>query len=711
MVLVIVFSFYTYSGDDGPGEATGEETTSMESTDDSENESTKELNPEFKDKLKEHFGRFIRATYGLELYAFDEEQDASQSFNKECPNQYGEFQQQLTNLFKDYEGSSDEFAEIKRLKEGCKEVIVSNYGLLYQDIERKLHSLKMDPSLKNNLEQIISVFYNIPNTFNGADDLKKFFVDLRSFKNCITTFFEQDLYGNYHLNKPLEDILKHSHNNKCHEVMEKVKTFIKGEIFQHLVNLPSLCQSKGGCVAELRKFVGLDPQFVSLFQSCSEKREKTEVCCDSLENCEDPEAKQAVQSNKSSIQSLINSGDENVCSSNNSGLKEIDKNLFDNTRKTCENLTTTCLNECEEDFKNFKSEFKNCFLVPGFGSKDKDFDLHDNNACKRQIDEIKAGYETNNAITTNKKQFKFLSNENEIKNEIKNYCDVPLNEYNKKSIEMRDKTRGIVQGWCSELLTEKNEKDGSENQTDNTFPTFNPRIPTIRSPSSSPRRGGPESSYSPSSGFNMGNNNGGGSNVGNNNGSTDGTSENSDDTVASAGNFERTPDKSSTDEEEDSFEEDAAADCLGVCNVPEGKDEQYPAWKKYHESMAKDSDLEGLSDEVNETLKAEREARERSLAGRGGSASGGFLEGLQDRASSAFSGFARAAKKPLKKAYKAAFGGPKSPPPKLKDVLGIHGSNVDLMQRQRELHYMFCNTHNCGITREELDQLKKEANK
>ena len=95
---------------------------------------------------------------------------------------------------------------------------------------------------------------------------------------------------------------------------------------------------------------------------------------------------------------------------------------------------------------------------------------------------------------------------------------------------------------------------------------------------------------------------------------------------AYAGNFQRTPDESSTEEEEDSFD-GASPDCVGICNVPDAQDEHsYPAWKKYYEAMAKGLELETLADAANEQLKAEREARERRLSGgKGGSSSEGAL--------------------------------------------------------------------------------------
>ena len=717
MIIIIIFSLHI-NGDDGE---TGLEVPNNQTgMGDPEEGLHINKDEDFKNKLKEYY---MKSGGHSGRMRFGEEKKASQSFEKECNGHYDEFKTQLIIVFNSYYGmkniqerqnkQEEKIREIKDLQQQCLDTLKNNLNILYGEVQKKLTNLKTSPSLflKTNTEKIISIFEKIDEKgFDGAKELKNFFgEDLKNLKKCINTYFSVTEYG-LSAKLPLEDILVDLHKG-CSEARDKVKTFIKGSIFQQLVNLPSLCQSKGGCVANLRKSVGLDPQFVSLFQSCSEKREKTEVCCDSLENCEDPVAKQAVQSNKSSIQSLINSGDGNVCSSSNSGLKEIDKNLFDNTRDTCVQLTNICLNECDKKFKNFKSEFKNCFLVPGF--KNTDFELHNNNACKRQIDDIKAEYEKNNAITTNNKVFNFLSNKDErITREIKNYCDVPLNEFNNKSIEMRDKARGIVEGWCSELLTEKNEKDGSENQTDNSFPTFNPRIPTIRSPSGGPSGGGPGGSYSPSSGFDIGGNSYEGGNYGGD--TQDPNFGGKSETTASAGNYQRTPDESPTEEDEnsdeDSFDGGSSANCVGICNVPEGKDEHSPTLQNYHQNMAEDSDLEELDDEVNEALRAEREARERGLSGSGDSA-GGFAQGLQGRASNALGSFARAAKKPLKKAYEAAFGGPKSASPQLKDLLGIHGSNVDLMQRQRELRYMFCNTHSCGISKEEMEELKKEANK
>ena len=234
MVLVIVFSFYGYS-DEYDDESTKEDQKGGED---------EYANPN--QKTMKHLEKHYMKSGTSNISYFNDEADASQSFETECIGQYHEFQTRLRNLFAPKIASgrslpSPEYGidQIQSLQQQCKEIIKSNYGHLYRNIERKLHSLKMNPNLKYNLEQIISVFYKIPNTFNGADVLKEFFVNLNSFKNCITAFFEQDLYGNYHLNKPLEDALI-GLKDRCFEARKEVENFIKIEdgLWQHLVNLP-----------------------------------------------------------------------------------------------------------------------------------------------------------------------------------------------------------------------------------------------------------------------------------------------------------------------------------------------------------------------------------------------------------------------------------------------------------------------------------------
>ena len=531
-------------------------------------------------------------------------------------------------------------------------------------------------------------------------DLRDFFTadHYSKLRDCVSLFFTSQFTA-----KTREQILEGLHQKTCSETRGKIADFVNGDIFKRLVNLPGLCNENAGCVANLRNSAGIltpppPPQSESLFASCAERKKKTKDCCSSLESCENPVAKQAVQNYKSSIKSFVSSGKENACSSNKSGLKKIEDKLLENTQKVCKHFAKkVCQPECKEELDEFKLEFLKCFLVPGFD--DQHFKHHFKNACGRDIANIKAEYKKH--TITKAIELNFDSNEKEIAN-----CLAPLEEMNKEQLALKDRVKGSVQGLCDELLAEAQKEKTQDQTTDTTTPTYT--SPTIRSPagSSGPSPGG---SYNPSSGFDIGN---GGYEVGKDVISTDNSLKNLDNKdSAYAGNFERASD-SSIDEEENSFEEDAS-DCLGVCKVSDNKEDQsYPAWKKYYEAMAKGLGLEALADKVNEKLKAEREERERKLAEGGeGANSGGFVQGLQDSASSAFSGFARRARKPLRKAYKSMFGAPKPPPPKLKDVLNIHGSEIDLMQRQKELLYMFCNTHDCGSTKEELEQYKKEAKK
>ena len=70
-------------------------------------------------------------------------------------------------------------------------------------------------------------------------------------------------------------------------------------------------------------------------------------------------------------------------------------------------------------------------------------------------------------------------------------------------------------------------------------------------------------------------------------------------------------------------------------------------------------------------------------------------------------GIARSIKKPLRKAYIALFGDPRKKTLTVKDVFNIHGPEVDLMRRQKELVLQFCRSQDCGASKEELDDLER----
>ena len=739
VLLAVIFSFNSYATYQRSVNSEPSEPSQLKPTEDSA----------FMKSLKPHFVSTQHEGYAFVLDRFDANKPASQSFEKDCPQQYNSFKENIQRYYEKGlsttaldDGNRDISRVLRKSNSVLEQIVLECEKIIYENYRVIDHLFNSSPSAyKSPKHSKLTKFYKYfdydqaRRVFMGGYDeaspegikqLHTRFSDLPEryddfYRNC---FFEamknrrESSYGD-----PFTEMKSHLYfgeklkklqSNGCFEKRTKFLAFLQDSAFQNLAQAPSRCENpQNSCVASLRNLVGFDnPQAKSFFQACTEEQGKTNECCLTDSECKHFPPAEVQKTYQSLLQPIVQgSGNKDICHSQSSETKTARSQLANKAIEICEQSADKCTEFCKNGLSHFKQEFLKCFSLPNLSSQTAD-SLHSNNACAGQIKEIQARFslKARSYFPNQNISLESLSNTSSVDSLIAESCERPLREIQKNRAELHARVEGIWYDACN--------KNPANPEGSPSLSNIVKQVRQIRKDLKGPSDSDPDPDQQRFSSKNIPPGVGAYSSHSNNpwiGTETNPTGGNHRDNMDpqffppdpasdSVSAQESSVDKffdSNTEEEEFKGPEDPLRFSTPSVSVGPG-------------GVGSLANIDGdLFDSENGATAENRDREAKEFSGkssRSPSSSGTFTNssGSRGAKSSGFRGLrrnvARSIKKPLAKAYIALFGDSRKT---VKNVFNIHGPEVDLIKRQKELILQFCRANDCGASKEELDDLEK----
>ena len=651
---------------------------------------------------------FISDTVGPEGESnqFDPIKKASKGFKNECSSSYHSFSQNINNYYvylnraEKKDRTREAEAYIKQAAIHCTKQIYGAYSSLRDRMEGV--SLKY----KKRLEELTRFFTTLHTETKVVSNLQGLFNEWDDFnKRCMKEMnknLEDDHSSVFIDYTKIGSLLEKLSDNNCHERRVEIFKKVEGEVFKDFADKPSQCENpsfknQNRCIYELRQTVGLEKanEGTTPFP-CSEDLNKTLECCNSPGECKYfPEAWESYKS----ILSSASSGDEKICQADGSQVRNAKSRFQKQTLKICEESVQRCIATCKEDLNNFKKDFLNCFFIPDFS--DKSYSLHSNNACKEQMQQI-SGDSSKGFSKYAQGLFGIQPQQATLESVLNNNgfaqegCRKPHTELIRNQNELlAARSEGVWQDVCSDVA--KEEEVGDDNKV----------VSSASEADHEYHRGRRGSSGELSSeGYHRGP-----GNVGAVSGSA----------IFSGGQFgsstaqgqkERNPlDPKYFPKKGEKVSDQGTEEFFGSGDVEGYEEEGYKGPPDPFASLsAKTSDTGGVGSLSNwkngefdfEASEEEKEGGKRASPQYGvirspAGIEGGFEEDAyrDDGQSDKGGGFFSWIKRPLRSAYKSLFGDPTLSGKTVQEVFNVHGPEVDLLEKQKELFLEWCKIHGC----------------
>ena len=701
LILVSAFSFCSYGGIDDSSQSEQLYETDIDEQNDKQNE--------FMEKLKPYFMTAERNSYG-----FDSSRPASQAFKAECGREYNLFGDGLNDYYNMYTSAKNlrEDRDVAKQLNQIVSVVRNNLKTCEEKVFETFHSvmIKKIRMFEKNfaLKRVQKVFKENSPQSDSSSEVKALY-DLFSKLPAWNDFNEQCLYpiglglvGRRH--SRFENTLQTLHNNNCSEKKKKFTALFSSSEFQALLDTSSLCKNSSGCVAELRKWAGLDlaGNEISFFKACANEHSVTNSCCyANYKNCKH------FHSTDLTYQSLLKpAAVGGLCPASSQQMNQAKKGIKQKSLEICRESSETCHSFCRDGqrsdgFAHFREKFLQCFFLPDLNARS--YQLHEKNACEAQILAIrqqfkvelaKSQYQNQTAGRGFETMESFYSGQGQSSNGLAHIDKICKEEYralfqNKDNI-LQAQADQIWDSECQQMRAEREETgqqhSSASGRTSSAPISGGPRGGRFSSGSQGADQGmtGPFSSGELSGSF-----------------STQGKvgedlDENGDNLDPKYFSSQIKKGSDSSDDSSDFFETKGEE-----YEGPGDPFQRFATRTPYQSTNLNADDLFG-SKNSDETENKNQEDEGSSPAGKSARspASDGafaFTDSSLNSPSRGFRGLARrgirSAKKPLQSAWKMVFGDPNNT---VKNVFNVHGSEVNLMDRQRELAFEFCKTHDCG---------------
>lgn len=662
---------------------------------------------------------------------FDSGKSASQAFKDECQGQYLDFGKNIDNykqvVFYNEDDNHDPSAGqkyiniIKTSMKECGSSIFTEYTNLENEIDKGVEIVGFYSS--------DAIFYALRYTVSNESpqkvrNLKDFFSQWKQFREqCINSVRDEDnnsSFGESTFGPILEEI-----HNDCTQLKGKFKD--KGSAvraaFDEFVQTPKRCRQKSGCVAKLKKDVVLEnltqKEPNSFFGFISEDISATNNCCLVTYECKHvPDAKQGYDN---ILKSVGGSKNQNMCQSGSPERTGALRRFGDEIEKVCRESVKTCWNKVDMKLDEFRKEFLECFFLPDVS--EQAYKLHKQNACNQRITEIGGVFEKSasqllgtigGAEVTLESFSQNLDDHPFIRR-----CEEPYISLQKDSELLKTRAEGLLFHTCNESDPNQNDQNQLAQGNQSGIPTI--PMPHIRNTSGSPR--------SSSSRYSQNRPQEPPGNVGAsptaevpynqiyadpNSSKTDGGDSDSPpspegdpalfgpENQLTAAELEENLGKGNKDKKRRASETTSSRDTLSlspdssVSGFSPSSVTGQEGTGDVAKSDADSSDLgnddgKGESDDSKQSEKlAQAEAGLRGLSSFGGGFSDSSYGGGYSRARRFMSRLGARIKKPLADAWKKAFGDSSKT---VKDLFNVHGPEVNLLERQRELARDFCRLH------------------
>ena len=679
---------------------------------------------------------------------FDGGKPASRAFQAECSGEHESFSDNVNEYYRadynriqtlsegenepfDMDSMSESIDAIQESMEECKGSIYKEYTTLERKINEEIDKIGLISS-----GEVLEVLKTkVPNELpQKVKDLRKFFKYWGEFREkCLDLVREHEgrRITVSELNETtLGQKLKELHQNGCNQKKKEIKKL--KPIFDKFVETPELCAQKLRCVMELRKDVGLESLAqgkLSLVGFISENTSVTNDCCLVTYEClHVPDAKRKYEA---ILKSVGSSKNESICQSGSpertGALQQFGREVLE----TCRKSGSICLAEVNKALVDFRKRFLDCFFLPDFS--ERAYKLHARNDCNKQINEIREKFKEKaekaqlfTIIGASNVTLESLSFSNNLNNHpFIEKCKEPFNRLNTDRELKKTRASGFLFHTCNE--SDQNENDQNQLAQGNQSGPFSIPMPHIRNnsnsgsprsssrnpqnqpqgppvnfgasptsefpyepdiytdPNSSKTDGGESDSTPPPPGdpaFSGGQltSSEGGFGEGKDKGKGKGVSDSANSTSSpSPDTSSLSPGSSISGFSPSSSSSSGQGEGAGDLSKSEGNSS----------NSGSNDGKEGDNDSEQSGKLAQNEAGLRGL-----SSSGGFAGSSYGGGSSGTRRFMRRVgsrvKKPLADAWKAAFGDPSKT---VKNVFNVHGPEVNLLERQKELARQFCRLH------------------
>ena len=417
----------------------------------------------FMKKLSASFTKSEMA--GLErIYTiFDPGKNASQSFKKECLNQYGDFSNGITAYYRHFNQASGGHTQI----EPSIRMSISNCGQnIYTVYSRLNKNLALaSANYRKSLGDLKIIFKNPPSSqeVEGVRHLIELFTKSVEFDSSCKTVFDRYLAGDISSvsvnNDEIGSLLEELHNRGCYEKRIYLDKLVNDPLFKDFIDKPNQCGvSAQKCVYELRQAVGLERSNENNPFPCSEDLNQTSECCISPGECK--YSSKARDEYKAILKSAGgSSGEEGICHTEDERAKiSVRKKFEKKTQEICKESADKC-QKCQK-LAEFREDFLNCFFLPNFDSYRK---LHSNNKCNQQIVDIE-----NKFNQTAKHWFKeqvgislkaILDESSPVGDVVSSSCQKHYVDLNKDKRELMARSEGVFQDVCSDVAEEEEEEE------------------------------------------------------------------------------------------------------------------------------------------------------------------------------------------------------------------------------------------------------------
>ena len=625
---------------------------------------------------------------------FKNNMSASRSFDNECKSEYPSFR----SSFESYshadpaeDSVSHYIEEIKRSAKACANQVHKNYFDFLKNIEQKYESQFVSYS------HVKSIFDNNPSTpTKNIQQFREHLLNIEKLNDCVTAV--QSSGGDFEeisAEANIGHVLKQLWQKNCYKLrtnLEKIYHRQDGKpiagIAKQFFDRPALCARGDGCVATLKNFVGLNPPMGkdSFFHQCANELNITQKCCSSTECEHVPESKQAFQAMLASHQ---NSEQENICQSKSSQAQSAQHQMANKMYEFCKTSVEKCANNCQSQLlenKGFKEAFLKCFFLPKADSTVYKLHGGNGNTCRDRIKEIADGF-AKQAKMFVKNQNQSVEMEGFLANQGSSYitdtCKIPWKNLEKNKIAMKNNV------W-SKACHERNQMANGNWVNPNQSPggSGGGRDTSTTETANSPNPG----SYS-------------GGNVINPGGSFAGPGQGNDKDNLDPRYFPQKAKSSPSPDDGDDDEDDTSkTDTEKYTGPPDPFKARSSRVSSNSSGVGSLSSLSGeLGSEGSGDGKkgsSEEDAFSQGSSRKPASYPGASMGSSSDSRSSGSGSrsFMRRMLRPIKEAaksaYKAAFGDPTKT---VKNVFNVNGSEVNLLDRQKELAQQFCKLHQtCG---------------
>ena len=325
-------------------------------------------------------------------YSFDTEKMASQALKAECPDQYNKVLGILSHNRRYFYGSPDGGQKLESgLERGLVRTFRSEIGecgkKLFEEYYTEIHGKIRNRNL--HLIQTYFVKYGLSSSEYEYPPLLKEFKDKvsKGVKDIDPAFVTDCMEKVTEPNKLDKDelsakIIKSSYKTwkedfeglyqkNCQERSKELKSLLN-RLVERIKQIRTSCQiedDRNSCIADLKRKVSLVPTRSNMgkeekifFPICLEKnRIDTQNCCSesSLKDCSEYDQFQ----NKYQEALSQNKGQ---CSGENPNLQHLKQDLSGSLQSLCQQSSKTCQEECEEELKGFKNKFLECFFLPNW---------------------------------------------------------------------------------------------------------------------------------------------------------------------------------------------------------------------------------------------------------------------------------------------------------------------------------------------------------